>query len=198
MEREERRLAANQIHFLSDMSKTIVSTDQAPAAVGSYNQATKANGMLFVSGCIGIPAGESTLVSNDLKEQTEVALKNLKAIVEAGGCSLDDICKVTILLQNISDFSTVDGIYSEVMKGCKLPARACFGANGLPKGALVEIECVAALPGYNGDNGSQGKNGKDKDEHFYSNPWFIGGAIVVGGAVLSVLFDTPEDDDDFF
>jgi 2-iminobutanoate/2-iminopropanoate deaminase len=123
------------------MLREVVSTPNAPAAIGPYSQAIKANGFVFVSGCIGIHP-ETKQLAGSIEDQTRQVLQNLKSIVEASGSSLEKVCKTTILLSSMSDFATVNSLYSEYFP-TNPPARATFAVAGLPLGAAIEIECTA-------------------------------------------------------
>jgi len=123
------------------MLREVVSTPNAPAAIGPYSQAIKANGFVFVSGCIGLHP-ETKQLAGSIEDQTRQVLQNLKSIVEASGSSLEKVCKTTILLSSMSDFATVNSIYSEYFP-TNPPARATFAVAGLPLGAAIEIECTA-------------------------------------------------------
>uniref|UniRef100_A0A7S0XC35 Translation initiation inhibitor n=1 Tax=Chromulina nebulosa TaxID=96789 RepID=A0A7S0XC35_9STRA len=127
---------------MSDSIREVISTPLAPAAIGPYSQAIKANGFVFVSGCVGLDPNTKTLVSGGLAAQTKQVLINLKNIVEASGSSLSKVVKTTILLADISTFSEVNTIYGEYFSSDP-PARATYAVAGLPLGALVEIECIA-------------------------------------------------------
>ena len=125
--------------------KTKVSTPKAPQAIGPYSQAVAANGFLYVSGCIGFDPSTMKLKGESIEAQTTQALENLKAILEAGGYSLNDVCKTTILLRDINDFPEVNKIYASYFVGDALPARTTFAVSGLPGNALIEIDAVAVL-----------------------------------------------------
>lgn len=125
---------------------TIVKTEEAAAAVGPYNQAVVVDdGTVYVSGCIGLLPKTGIMAGASVEEQTEQALQNIKAIVEAVGASVHSIVKTTILLDDINDFAAVNAIYSRFFEGGAVPARSCFAAKQLPKSALVEIEAIAKL-----------------------------------------------------
>lgn len=125
----------------------IVATDAAAAAVGPYNQGVVVrDGTVFVSGCIGLTADTGEMAGTTVEEQTTQALKNLKAIVESAGANVKDIVKTTVLLDDIADFAAVNVLYASFFDGGSAPARSCFAAKQLPKGALVEIEAIAILP----------------------------------------------------
>ena len=122
--------------------KEIISSELAPTAIGPYSQATRANGMLYVSGCIGINKDLKAIVPGGVGPQARQVLENLKAIVEAGGSDLSKVVKCTVLLADINFFQEVNTIYAEYFPS-NPPARATFAVLGLPAGALVEIDCIA-------------------------------------------------------
>lgn len=124
---------------MSDM--TLIHTDEAPAAVGPYSQATKANGMLFVSGQLGIIPSEGKLAEG-FEAQTRQALDNLKAILAEGGSSLEKVLAVDVFVTDMGKFADLNGIYAEYFSNHK-PARAAIEVAGLPLGGLVEFKCVA-------------------------------------------------------
>jgi len=124
------------------MSKRIIITDKAPAAVGPYSQAVAAGGLLFISGQIGLDPATGTLVDGGVAAQAERALDNLGAILEAAGLEFDDLVKCTILLADMNAFRTVNEIYGKRFSADP-PARAAFGVAALPLGARIEIEAVA-------------------------------------------------------
>jgi 2-iminobutanoate/2-iminopropanoate deaminase len=121
--------------------KTIVSTHEAPKAIGPYSQAVEAGGFVFVSGQIPLDAG-GTLVAGGVKEQTEQVLKNLEAILAAVGLGLDAVVKTTVFMTDLSQFAAMNEVYASRFKAFH-PARATVQVGALPKGAAVEIEAVA-------------------------------------------------------
>lgn len=121
-----------------------VHTDLAPGAIGPYSQAVACGDLLFCSGQIALDPTSMTLVEGGVVEQAEQALKNLRAVLEAGGSSMDRVLRTTIYLANMADFATVNEIYERHFAEAK-PARACIAARELPKSALVEIDCIANL-----------------------------------------------------
>ena len=123
-------------------AKEIISTDKAPAALGPYSQAVKANGTLYVSGCLGLVPGTKDMKGETAPEQAEQALENMKAVLEAGGCTFDNVVKTLVLLDDIGDFAAVNEVYAKCFPE-NPPARSCFAAKTLPLGAKVEIECIA-------------------------------------------------------
>ena len=122
--------------------KVKVQTDSAPAAIGPYSQAIKANGLVFVSGQIPIDPRTGEFVDGGIREQTEQVLKNLAAVLEASGSSLDRVVKTTVFLADMQDFASMNEIYGAFFHE-NPPARATFAAAGLPRNARVEIEAVA-------------------------------------------------------
>lgn len=124
--------------------KEIISTDQAPGAIGPYSQAVKAGNLLFCSGQIPIDPSTGEFVSDDVSEQTEQVLVNLRAVLNAGGADLSSVVKTTVFLQDMADFAAMNEVYARHFGEAK-PARATVAAAGLPKGARVEIECIAVL-----------------------------------------------------
>lgn len=121
--------------------KQVISTDKAPAAIGPYSQAIKANGFLFASGQIPIDPATGAFPEG-IEAQTEQSLKNVKAILEAEGLTFADVVKTTVFIQNMGDFAKVNEIYSRYFTE-NPPARSCVEVAKLPKGALVEIEIIA-------------------------------------------------------
>ena len=128
------------------MSKQIVRTEAAPAPFqgAPYSQAVAAGGLLFVSGQLGLKPGATEMVAGGITEQTEQVLANLKAVVEAGGSSIDRIVKVTVFLQHLEDFAGMNEVYARVI-GSDPPARSTVEVAKLPSGALVEIEAIATV-----------------------------------------------------
>lgn len=118
-------------------------TDRATKAIGPYAQAIKANGFLFTSGQLGIDPATGAL-EDGIEKQTHAAMKNLGAILETAGCGFGSVVKTTIFLADLKDFSAVNAIYESYFDAA-FPARSCFQVAQLPKGGLVEIECIAAL-----------------------------------------------------
>ncbi|HEU4510619.1 MAG TPA: RidA family protein [Pyrinomonadaceae bacterium] len=121
-----------------------VQTDNAPAAIGPYSQAIKAGGFVFVSGQIPIDPKTGQFVSGGIAEQTEQVLKNVSAVLEASGSSLDQVVKTTVFLADMKEFSGMNEVYAKFFSGPP-PARATVAAAGLPRDARVEIEVVALV-----------------------------------------------------
>ncbi|MFM7229967.1 MAG: Rid family detoxifying hydrolase [Synechococcus sp.] len=123
-----------------------VVTDGAPAPVGPYNQAVKAGGLLFCSGQIALdPAAGALVGDGDVEAETRQVLANLVAVLQAAGSSPQQVVRTTVFLTDLADFGRVNALYAEVFDGPVAPARACVQVAALPKGARVEIDCVALL-----------------------------------------------------
>jgi 2-iminobutanoate/2-iminopropanoate deaminase len=119
----------------------IISTKEAPQAIGPYSQAIEANGFIFTSGQIALtPEGE--LVNGDVTTQAHQVMKNLYYVLEAAGAHFNDVVKTTIFLANMNDFEKVNEVYAHYF-GLHKPARSTVAVKTLPKNVLVEIECVA-------------------------------------------------------
>ena len=125
------------------MAKEIIATDKSPAALGPYNQAVKVGNTVYVSGQIGLtPAME--FAGETIEEQTEQVMKNLGEVLAAAGATYADVVKTTIMIADMDDFKTVNGIYGSRFPE-NAPARATLAAKTLPLGALVEIDAVAII-----------------------------------------------------
>ncbi len=120
----------------------IVSTEGAPAAIGPYSQAVVANGTVYCSGQIALSPNGDGLVGQTAAEQTEQIMKNIDAVLQAAGSSLDRVVKTTIYLLDMDDFGAVNEVYARYF-GATLPARSTVAVLALPKQALVEIETIA-------------------------------------------------------
>lgn len=124
--------------------KEIVSTKNAPGAIGPYSQAIRANNMVFCSGQIPIDIKTGEFVSEDIAEQTKQVLRNLSAVLEAAGTNLGNVVKTTVFLTDMNDFARMNEVYAIFFDDNK-PARATVEAARLPKDAKVEIECIALV-----------------------------------------------------
>ena len=120
-----------------------ISTSNAPAAIGPYSQAIEAGGMVFASGQLPIDPATGAFPEGGIKEQTRQSILNAKAILEQAGCSLANVVKTTVLLADIADFGAMNEVYASFFSE-PFPARSAFAVRDLPKGALVEIEMIAA------------------------------------------------------
>ena len=123
--------------------KQVINTKEAPGAIGPYSQAIKANGFLFVSGQLPVVPATGQFAEGGVSGQTRQSLENVKAILAAAGCTLDDVVKTTVFIKDMNDFGVVNTAYAEYFTH-DCPARACFEVARLPKDALVEIEVIAA------------------------------------------------------
>ena len=123
--------------------KTIISTDQAPAAIGPYSQAIEFNGMVITSGQIPIIPATGTFPEG-IREQTRQSLTNCKAVLEAAGAAMENVIKTTVFLSDMNNFAAMNGVYATFFEGA-CPARSAVEVARLPKDALVEIECIAVL-----------------------------------------------------
>lgn len=124
--------------------KNIISTKNAPQAIGPYSQAVLVNKTLYLSGQIALTPDKGELVSDDVKQQTEQILKNIEAVLNSAGSSPKDVVKTTVFLTNINDFAVVNECYAKTFNQ-NPPARSCVAVANLPKGAKVEIEVIAQL-----------------------------------------------------
>lgn len=116
-------------------------TDKAPAAIGPYSQAMATDSLLFTSGQIPLDPETGEVVGQDIKEQTLQVMKNIQAVLEAGGTSFEKVLKTTCFLADMADFAAFNEIYAHFFT--KNPARSCVAVKALPKGVLVEVELIA-------------------------------------------------------
>jgi 2-iminobutanoate/2-iminopropanoate deaminase len=124
------------------MDKKVISTNNAPAAIGPYSQAIEANGMLFLSGMLPIDPTTGYLVPGGIKEQTAQIFMNIKAVLSAAGVNVTNIVKTTVYLDDMSLFGGMNEVYAAQFSGI-FPARSAIAVKTLPKNALVEIEVIA-------------------------------------------------------
>lgn len=125
--------------------KKVISTKNAPAAIGPYSQAVEVNGMIFVSGQIPIDPETGKFVEGGAKEQTEQIFKNIRAILAEAGLTTDNIVKTTVFLDDMSLFADMNEVYGKQFTGT-FPARSAVAAKALPLNTLVEIEVIAVRP----------------------------------------------------
>jgi len=121
-----------------------IKTDKAPAAIGPYSQAVKTGNLLFCSGQIPLKA-DGTLLVGEVKDEAKQVMENLKEVLSAAGTSFEKAIKCTIYLVNIADFAAVNEVYGSYFTGDHKPARVTVAVAALPKGAKVEIDCVAEI-----------------------------------------------------
>ena len=126
------------------MAKSVVTTSNAPEAIGPYSQAVSANGLLFCSGQVPLDPASGELVEGSIEDQTRRCLENLMAVLEAAGAGAASVVKVTAYLTDMSDFPAFNDVYATFFTADP-PARATVGVASLPKGARVEVECLALV-----------------------------------------------------
>lgn len=126
-----------------------IATTNAPAAIGPYSQAIRAGNFIFTAGQVGLDPQTGQLTEGGIREQTHTALRNLQAVLEAAGCTFADVVKTTVFVMDMGDFAAMNevykGFFDEGHEGSLPPARSTVQVAGLPRGAVVEIECVAML-----------------------------------------------------
>jgi reactive intermediate/imine deaminase len=128
------------------MTKEIISTENAPQAIGPYSQAVKAGNLIFISGQVPLNPKTGDLVTESIEDQARQVLDNVKSICEAAGQSLDDIVKISIFLTDLSNFAVVNDVMKEYFSE-PYPARATVEVSGLPLGVNVEIEAIVLING---------------------------------------------------
>jgi 2-iminobutanoate/2-iminopropanoate deaminase len=122
--------------------REIVATTKAPRAIGPYSQANIAGGFVFVSGQLGMDESTGSFVEGAVKEQTEKALRNMTAILDAAGCTLDDVTACTVYLKDMNDFTEMNEVYATFFPADP-PSRAAIEVARLPRDGIVEISCIA-------------------------------------------------------
>jgi len=125
------------------VSKRIIQTELAPAAIGPYSQAIRIGDFLYTSGQIALDPKSGKFLSGEIKEETEQTLRNISAILQADGLELENVIKTTVYLSNLNDFVQMNQIYEKYFSKNK-PARACVQVAALPKGAKIEIDAIAS------------------------------------------------------
>lgn len=123
------------------MTKNIIATDKAPAAIGPYSQATEVNGLIYTSGMIPVNPADGT-VPEGIEAQAKQAIGNLKALLEEAGSSLDQVIKTTVFIKDMNDFAKINEVYASFFTS-NYPSRSCVEVARLPKDVLIEIEAVA-------------------------------------------------------
>jgi 2-iminobutanoate/2-iminopropanoate deaminase len=129
------------------MSKEVIATDEAPAAIGPYSQGVRVGNLVFTAGQVGVDPATQLVIAGGITEQTTRAFENLRAILEAGGSSLAQVVKATVFLKNMNDFAAMNAVYASYFEqeDAPLPARSTVEVARLPKDVLVEIELVAEV-----------------------------------------------------
>ena len=122
--------------------KNVISTTNAPAAIGPYSQAIDCGSFLVTSGQVPFDPATGVIVEGGIEEQTRQSLNNVKAILEAAGLTMDNVVKTTVFLQNMGDFAAMNAVYAEFFTEGQYPARSAVEVAALPKGALVESETI--------------------------------------------------------
>jgi len=122
--------------------RDVVSTDQAPKAIGPYSQAIRGGGLVFTSGQVALDPATQQVIAGDISAQTDRVLKNLSAVLQAAGTSLDKVLRCTVFLKNMGDFAAMNEVYGRYFSAAP-PARTTVEASRLPKDVLVEIDVVA-------------------------------------------------------
>lgn len=126
------------------MNKEVIHTQNAPEAVGPYSQAIRSGDLLFCSGQVALDQSSGELVGGSVSDQTRRAMDNLQAVLEEAGATFDDVVKVTAYLTDLNDFQEFNAVYAQYFMDAP-PARATVGVVSLPKGAQVEVECIARV-----------------------------------------------------
>lgn len=121
-------------------------TDKAPQAIGPYSQAVEVDGWIYTSGQVGLDPATGELVPGGFEAQARCVFENLREVLASGGCTFSDVVKAAVFVQDLADFPKLNAIYAEAM-GDHRPARSTVQVAALPKGALVEIDFVARVPG---------------------------------------------------
>ena len=125
------------------MGKTVISTQNAPAAIGPYSQGIEANGMVFVSGQLPIDPATGDFAGTDISAQAEQSLKNVQSVLAEAGLTLANVVKSTVFLKDIKDFAAMNEVYATFFTEGSYPARSAVEVARLPKDAMVEIEAIA-------------------------------------------------------
>jgi 2-iminobutanoate/2-iminopropanoate deaminase len=126
--------------------KKIIFSPNAPAPIGPYNQATLANGTLYVSGQIPINPANGELVSGDIKKETAQVMENLKAILNAAGIGFEEVLKCSIFMTDMNNYAAINEVYASYFNDDSAPAREAVQVSALPKAVNVEISCIAMIP----------------------------------------------------
>ncbi|MBN1444646.1 MAG: RidA family protein [Candidatus Omnitrophica bacterium] len=121
-----------------------ISTDKAPQAIGPYSQAVVSGSFVFLSGQISLEPSSGEVVKGDITVQTRQVINNITAVLEGAGCTTENVVKTTVYLKDIRDFGNMNLVYEEFFKS--RPARSTVEVSNLPKGVLVEIDCIAVIP----------------------------------------------------
>ena len=135
-------MAIGMVGCASSLTKEAVSTKEAPTAIGPYSQAIKTGNLMFLAGQIPIDPKTNQLNTGSIEDQTKLVLENLKAVLAAGGMTMDDVVSASVFLKDLNDFAKMNAVYGTYFKD-KPPARATVQVARLPRDALVEISAIA-------------------------------------------------------
>jgi 2-iminobutanoate/2-iminopropanoate deaminase len=127
---------------MSSADRTVIRSEKAPKAIGPYSVAIQLGNLVFASGQAGLDPATNNLVEGGIEVETRQVLTNLKNVLEAAGTGMEKVVKTTVFLRDMGDFARMNAIYAEFFQG-NFPARSTVGVAALPKGAAVEIECIA-------------------------------------------------------
>ena len=127
------------------MKHKIINTNQAPLPIGAYNQGIITNGFVFTAGQVAIDPATGHLIEGSFKERVRQVMKNLNSILEESGTNFSNVAKFTVFLTDMSNYSTVNEVFSEFIKDSDAPARSLVAVSGLPAGTDIEIECIATV-----------------------------------------------------
>jgi 2-iminobutanoate/2-iminopropanoate deaminase len=125
--------------------REVISTPDAPKAIGPYSQGVRANGLVFTAGQVAFDPKTQQIVDGDISAQTERVMQNLSAILTAAGCGMQDVIRSTVFLKNMDDFAAMNAVYAKYFSTAP-PARSTVEVSRLPKNALVEIDMIAIVP----------------------------------------------------
>ena len=127
------------------MNRKIIFTENAPGAIGYYSQAIVTNGLVYTAGQIPLDPKTGEVVSNDFSEQVKQTLNNIESVLKAAGTDLNKSVKLTVFITNLSNYPELNTVFKERFDGVDPPARSVVEVSALPKGVLVEIDCIATL-----------------------------------------------------
>ena len=127
------------------MERKIINTSKAPSPIGAYNQGIVTNGFVFTAGQVAIDPATGNLIDGSFKERVRQVMKNLNSILEESGTNLSNVAKFTVFLTDMSNYATVNEVFSEFIKESYAPARSLVAVSALPAGTDIEIECIATV-----------------------------------------------------
>ena len=130
------------------MERKIINTNKAPLPIGAYNQGIVTNGFVFIAGQVAIDPATGNLIDGSFKERVRQVMKNLNSILEESGTNLSNVAKFTVFLTDMSNYATVNEVFSEFIKESYAPARSLVAVSALPAGTDIEIECIATVYQY--------------------------------------------------